>query len=195
MLRNGAETLDGNSERLVEAAARSREATAPPTPTMSRMPNKNRTRRTPEQMIADLQAEIERVKARAAQAKVKKDPALRHISAAVRSIDKAARETTDPATRTALNEARATLAGGLALSRAVPHGGAGTLTPRPRAAAPPDADRVLAYIRKHPGSRSEEICGKLGTSAASLRAVLHRLRDERRVKVEGKARATRYTAV
>ncbi len=159
------------------------------------MTTKKRTRRTPDQMIADLQAEIERVKARAAQAKVKKDPALRHLSAAVRAIDKAAAETTDAATRTALMEARATLSGCLALSGAAPSGGGKALTPKRRVGAPPDADRVLAYIRKHPGSRSEEICGELGTSAATLRPVLHRLRDERRVKVEGRARATRYTAL
>ena len=60
--------------------------------------------------------------------------------------------------------------------------------------ARPDADQVLAYIRKHPGSRSEEICGEMGTDAASLRSVLHLLRDEGKVRVEGKARATRYSA-
>ena len=58
----------------------------------------------------------------------------------------------------------------------------------------PDAERVLQYIREHPGSRSEDIYGHLGTDAASLRPVLHRLRDEGKVKVEGKARAMRYLA-
>ena len=158
------------------------------------MMTKKRTRRTPEQMIADLQAEIERVKARAARAMVKKDPALRHISGAVRSIDKATAETKDPATRTALTEARATLAACLALNGAPPASGGGTLRPKPRAATPPNANQVLAYIRKHPGSSSEEICGKLGTGTVSLRSVLHRLRDEGKVRVKGKARATRYTA-
>ena len=158
------------------------------------MITKKRNRRTPEQMIAGLQTEIERIKARAARAVVKKDPALRHISGAVRSIDKAAAETKDPATRTALTEARATLAACLALNGAAPTGGGRTLSPKPRAVAPPDAGNVLAYIRKHPSSRSEEICGELGTSAASLRPVLHELRDGGKVKVKGKARATRYTA-
>ena len=58
----------------------------------------------------------------------------------------------------------------------------------------PDAGEVLAYIRKHPRSRSEEICGELGTDAARLRPVLHRLRDDGKVKVQGVARATRYSA-
>ena len=154
-----------------------------------------RNRRTLEQIIADLQAEIEQIKERAAREKARKDPALRHISAAVRSIDKAAAESKDSATRTALMEARATLAGCLAMSGASHSNGRATLTPKPRAAAPPDPDRVLAYIRKQPGSRSEEICGELGTDPATLRSVLHRLRNERRLEVEGRARATRYSAV
>ena len=89
-----------------------------------------RTRRTPEQMIEDLQAEIERVKARAAQAKVKKDPALRHINAAVKAIDKAADATGDAATRKALGEARATVAACLELAGAMPSND--ILIPQPR---------------------------------------------------------------
>ena len=64
------------------------------------MPPK-RHRRTAEQIIADLQAEIERIKARAVEQKARKDPALRHISSALRAIDKALGETKDKATRTA----------------------------------------------------------------------------------------------
>ncbi len=156
------------------------------------MPSK-RARRTADERVADLQAEIKRIKARAAQQKVKKDPALRHISGAVRAIDKAMGETKDKATRTALAEARATLSACLALNVAVPASGQETLAPKPRAVARPDADQVLDYIRKHPRSRSEEICRELGTDAARLRPVLHRLRDEGKVKVEGKARATKYS--
>ncbi len=157
------------------------------------MTTKKRNRRTPEEKIADLQAEIEKIKERAAQAKAKKDPALRHISSAVRAIDKAAAETKDSATRTALAEARGTLASCLAL-HGVLQGGSGARVSRRASAEAPDAERVLAYIRSNPGSGSTEICGELGTDAATLRPVLHRLRDEGQVKVTGKARATRYTA-
>ena len=156
------------------------------------MPPK-RARRTPDERIADLQAEIARVKARAAQQKVKKDPALRHISGAVRAIDKATATTRDTATREALTDARVTLTACLALNDALPAAGNGTPAPRPRASRP-DPDKVFDYLRKHPGARSEDICAELGTDAASLRPVLHRLRDEGKVKVEGKARATRYSA-
>ena len=82
----------------------------------------------------------------------------------------------------------------LELNAAAPAGGRGTLIPRPRAVGRPEAGQVIAYLRKHPSSRSEEISRELGTDTASLRPVLHRLRDEGKVKLVGKARATRYSA-
>lgn len=154
---------------------------------------KRRVRRSPEQIIADLQAEIERVKQRAAEQKAKKDPALRHIAAAVRSIDKALDATKDNPTRAALTEARTTLSACLSLNGAAATSGSGTAT-KARGTGRPDAVKVLDYIRKHPGARSEEICSELGTDAASLRPVLHELRDEGMIRVKGKARATRYSA-
>ena len=51
---------------------------------------KKRKKRTPDQMIADLQAEIERVKARAAAKEAKAAPEGKPFMAAVRAIDKAA---------------------------------------------------------------------------------------------------------
>jgi len=160
----------------------------------SPMPPKTRHRRTEAERIAALQAEIERIKARAAEQKARKDPALRHISGALRAIDKAATATRDAATRTALNESRATLAlaACMALNGAVPAMGGVKRTAKPRGSAP-DAEKVLAYIKKHPGSRSEELCEEFGTDALSLRPVLHELRDDGKLKVEGKARATRYS--
>ncbi len=149
-----------------------------------------RTRRSPEQLVADLQAKIAKIQTRAQEQKVKKDPSLRHMSAALRSMDKALKESEDKATREALNEARATLVACLALSGASSNGKA-MLAPRQRRAKP-DPDAVLAFLRKHPGSRSEEIAEEVGADAAGLRAVLHQLRDDGRISVEGKARATRY---
>jgi hypothetical protein len=149
-----------------------------------------RTRRSAEDRVAALQAQIAKIQSRAQQQKVKKDPALRHLSGALRSIDKALKESEDKATREALNEARATLAACLALGGA-PGNGKGTVTPKPRREKP-DAEAVLAYIKKHPGSRSEEIAAEVGADTAGLRAVLHQLRDDGKISVEGKARATRY---
>jgi hypothetical protein len=153
-----------------------------------------RTRRSSDDLVADLQAKIAKIKARAEQTKAKKDPSLRHISGAARSIDKAMSETRDPATRAALAEARATLSACLSLQGAAPGAGRSTLVPRPRREAL-DPDQVLDYLRKHPGSRSEQIASELGTDALSLRSALHGLRDDGKIKVEGKARATKYTVM
>ncbi len=155
--------------------------------------NKTRTRRSPEQLVADLQAKIAKIQTRAQEQKVKKDPSLRHMSAALRSIDKALKESEDKATREALNEARATVSACLSLSGVAPMNGKATHAPRQRREKP-DPDAVLAFLRRHPGSRSEEIAEEIGTDALGLRAVLHQLRDDGKISVEGRARATRYAA-
>ena len=150
---------------------------------------KTRTRRTPEQLIADLEAKIQQVKARAAQAKVKKDPALRHINGAVRSIDKALGATKDAVARQALNEARATLAACLSLNGAAPKQGV-----KGAATAKVDPDAVVAFLKKHPGSSSEQVSQAVGSDAAGLRPVLKQLIADGAVKARGKARGTRYAA-
>jgi hypothetical protein len=148
-------------------------------------PEKRRTRRTPEQQIADLQAEIERVKRRAEQKKAKRDPTLKHVNGAVRAIDKALKSTSDAATRTALNEARATLAACLAMNGS----NKGILFSAPRRAS---ESQVLEFLRGHPGSRSEAIAQALGTDTAALRPALMSLRTDKKARSEGQGRATRY---
>ncbi len=151
-----------------------------------------RTRRSAEERVVALQEQIARIQARSQEQKVKKDPTLRHMSAAVSGIDKALKECEDKATRQALSEARATLVACLALGGASANGTASSGTRQRR--EKPDADAVLAFIRKHPRSRSEEIAAEVGAEAFGLRAVLHQLRDDGKIAVEGKARATRYVA-
>src|SRR5439155_24150703 len=75
-----------------------------------------RTRRTSEHVIADLEAKIAALKHRAAQKKVKRDPALKHVSAALRSIEKAMAETGDATTTKALEEVRVSLSACLSLN-------------------------------------------------------------------------------
>ena len=146
---------------------------------------KKRTRRTPEQQIADLQAEIERVKHRAEQKKAKRDPTLRHVNAGMRSIDKALKASSDAATKNALNEARATLAACLAMSGS----NKGMLFSAPRRAS---EGQVLDYLKGHPGSRSESIAQALGLDTAALRPALTSLRADQKARAEGQGRATRY---
>ena len=152
-----------------------------------------RHRRTDDEIIADLQRKIDEVKRRAERQKVKKDPALRYVTAAVRSIDKAVSHSADAATRNALAEARATLAACLALNgAAAPKAGHGVLTPRRSANGKVEPERVLQYLQAHPGSRAEQIASALGTDPDHLRPAIHQLRADSTVRVEGKARATRY---
>jgi hypothetical protein len=153
---------------------------------------RTRNVRTPEQRIADLEAQIEQVKRRAAAKKVKKDPALRYVSGALRSIDKALETSEDKPTREALSDARTGLAAILTLSGAMVPAGRGRA--KPRGVGPViEEDNLLAYIKAHPGSRSEDIAAGLGTDTAGIRPALVALRQDGRVAVEGKARATRYS--
>src|SRR3954469_15849380 len=75
-----------------------------------------RVRRTDEQLISDLQAEIERVKRRAVQRKATKSPAISQTTKALKHIDAALAESDDKATRQALDEARSTLVACLAMA-------------------------------------------------------------------------------
>ena len=80
------------------------------------MSAKTRIRRTPEQMIADLEAKIAAVKDRAARREAKATPEGTALIAAVRAIDKATRVAGEAGNRdivSALESARAALAPGI----------------------------------------------------------------------------------
>jgi hypothetical protein len=157
---------------------------------------KPRIRRTDEQLITDLQAKILQLKRRAEQKKAKSDPALRHISAALRSIDKAEAESKDPATRQALDDARATLGACLSLNRAAPKADNGVPAPKGRRLGRAvDADALLEHVRKHPGQRGEQIATALGIDTNALRPVMHELIDGRKVKTKGQRRGMSYHSV
>jgi len=151
--------------------------------------------RSDEERIQALEAEIQALKRRKAQKLVRRDPALKQMHAAVRSINKALGATADHATREALNEARATLTACLALVG----GGAqehdrGVLVPQPRRSGLSE-ETLLSYVRLHPDARGEVIAQALGTDTATVRPVMKRLIHSGRVKAAGKARATSYSAV
>ena len=167
------------------------------------MADSKRQRRSAEQVIADLEAKIATIKARAERQKVKRDPALRHMSAALRSIEKALAETRDSTNRQALDEARSGLAALLALNGvAVKQGSgraAGARNGRRGASRAADnggeavdVDTLADYLTKHPGSRSEEIASGLQIDTKALRPALQQLKADGRARTEGQARATRY---
>ena len=153
-----------------------------------------RRRRDEAERIAELEAKIAELRRRAEAKKIKRDPGLRHVSIALRSIDKALASTEDAAMRGALDEARATLAACLQLVGG--KGSRGTLTPQRRpTGAVVDADVLLAFIQAHPGSRGEEIASALGTTTSTMRPVVHRRIDERKVETKGMARGMQYFLV
>ena len=146
-----------------------------------------RIRRTEEQLIADLEARIHSLKQRALQRQARANPAMRHTTAAVRSIDKALEAAEDATTRTALQEARTTLSALLAVDgRAVPSPSA------KRRGTAVDADALLAHIKKHPGQSGERIAAALGTTTVAMRPVMKELIAAKRVKTRGERRGMRY---
>ena len=156
-----------------------------------------RTHRSEEDRIADLEAKIAAIRARAERKKVKRDPSLRHISAAVRSIDKALGESEDGAMRKALDEARSTLSACLSLSGVIVAGGT---KPRGRRAgsggggALVDEGALLEYVRAHPGQRGEHIAVGLGTDTKAMRPVMKRLIESGKVRTKGERRGMQYAA-
>ena len=148
-----------------------------------------RTRRTPEQLISDLQAQIEQVKQRAAQKKAKADPTLRHVSGALKSIDKALEGATDAATKGTLQEARSALAALLEL------GGVPSNSEASVSDARVDPDRILDLIRAQPGGGIGQIAKALETTSAGVQPGIKRLREDGLVRTEGERRATKYFAV
>ncbi len=149
-----------------------------------------RQRRTPEQLVADLQAKIDAIKQRAERAKTKRDPSLRYIAKAQKAVEAAMAETTDGATRQALQEAHATLTAALALNGVVV---AHAAAPRARRVSAEDlGDRLLAHVQKHPGQRGEEIAAALGTDSFAMRPSMKRLVEAGAVKTEGRNRGMRY---
>ena len=156
-----------------------------------------RTRRSEEQRIAELEAKIMQIKALAEKKKVQRDPSLRHIKMALRSIDKAANASVDATARKTLEDIRVTLAGLMALGGG--GGGEATITPRGRSSASsmgggvaPSEHQLMEYIQRHPGQRGEEIARALNSETRLMRPVLHRLIEAKRIKTSGQARATAY---
>ena len=146
-----------------------------------------RIRRNDDQLIADLQAKIAHIKTRAATKAARKDPALRHVTKAIRSIDAAMAETGDAAWRTALQEARVTLGACLQLEGiAVPQNG--------RSGCSVEAEAILAFVRSNPGQRGEHIAAALGVDTTALRRTMNRLIEGGKVRTNGERRGMQYFA-
>jgi len=156
-------------------------------PTLPKPAPRTRVRRSEEQLIADLRAKIDHLKARAASKAAKKDPTVRHVHKAVRAIDAAMAATGDHALRTALQEAHATLSACLQL-------GGDAVPTAARSNGSADLGAVLAFVQKNPGQRGEHIAAALGTDTKVLRGSMKRLIEDRKIETKGERRGMRYWA-
>lgn len=152
-------------------------------------------RRSEEDRIKALEAQIEALKQRKARKQQPRDPALKQMQAAVRSIDKATGTSSDHAIREALGEARNTLTACLALMGTASKGMLVPAARRTATGAGVSEESLLSYVRANPGARGEQIAGALGTSTDTIRPVMKRLIQAGRVSTAGQARAMSYVAV
>ncbi|MBK8172739.1 MAG: hypothetical protein IPK60_20710 [Sandaracinaceae bacterium] len=152
-------------------------------------------RRTPEQLIADLEKQIASIKQRAERQKVQKSPALRFMRAALASVDKALAVSDDATTRTSLGEVRTTLSACLSLSGVlVPQRAAATRVRRGTADVAEVSRQLLDFVAKHPGQRGEQIAAQLGTDVTTMRLPMKRLIEEGKVMTKGERRGMAYWA-
>jgi hypothetical protein len=160
--------------------------------------------------IKQLEAKIAAIRERAERKKIKANPAVKYMKAALKNLERSMGATDDPVLRKSLDEARGNVSACLGLcgvTTKAPRGaqgsrGRGRAASRARAAntengphyAAPDANDLLAYLRSNPGSNSESITKQFSTDAVSLRPVMRKLIDEGKVKTQGERRGTRYSA-
>jgi predicted ArsR family transcriptional regulator len=167
---------------------------------MTNAPESTRVRRSAEQLISDLQKQIEQIKARAERKKITKSPALRHMNAALRAIEKAMASCEDNATRKALNDAQATLTACLSLNgvakTSIGNGAsAGSRERRSGGDVEAMSERLLDYVLKHPGERGEQIATALGTDTKTMRLPMKKLIADGKVSTRGERRGMAYLPI
>jgi len=158
-------------------------------------------RLTPEDQIAALERKIQNIKKKAEEKRLKANPAVKHIRAALKALDNGMASCSETAIRKELGEARAMLAACLTLASA----GATVVSSSSESSSRRAAsaminvnvrpDHILEYVINNPGLRGELIADALGTDTKSMRAPMKKLIEQKRIRTTGQARATAYHPV
>jgi glutamate-1-semialdehyde aminotransferase len=157
---------------------------------------KKRVRRDADQLVADLEAKIEAIKARVARKRAKANPSVRHTVAAVRSIDKAMAAATDAVLRRSLDEARGVLSAYLALQGVIPAASSGSRGGTTGRRSSEDVEQIgsslFEHVTRNPGQRGEQIAEALSMDTKTIRLPMKKLIEDKRVKTKGERRGMRY---
>ncbi len=151
-----------------------------------------RSRRSPEQLIADLEKKIEEVKQRAAAKEAMKSGEGKALLGAVKALDRVLANSAGD-TRRAVESARAILAERLAeLGLGAASGGERVR----RSAEDLDAlaASVHAEVQSNPGLRVEEISAAIGVPSKELKRPVQMLLADGKLRTEGQKRGTQYFA-
>jgi hypothetical protein len=159
-------------------------------------------RLSPEDQIAALERKIQNIKQKAQEKRLKANPALKHIRASLKALDKGISAATESAIRKELSEARSMVNACLQLvvgSTTVASSSSSESSTRRSAPAAINTnirpDQILEYVIAHPGLRGELIASALGTDTKSMRAPMKKLIEQKRIRTSGQARATAYHPV
>ena len=148
-----------------------------------------RKRRSPEEKIADLQREIERIKH--AQ-KERSSPGLKQAKTGLGALRKAL-PLAETEGHNELISALNTAIGALTPIYGGKEGGGGTRIRRTAQDIEAVQDQIVEFLTDNPGSGISAIANSLGQTTQEVRGPLLEMLEDRRVSKKGERRATVYT--
>jgi hypothetical protein len=162
---------------------------------MKLMTETKQARRSEERLIADLEARIAALRARAEAKKAKKSPAIAQCLKVQKGIGAALALAEAGPLRSGLQQARAVIEAALASQGIGSTGAAGAGPARSRRSGGSTegmADRLHEFVSKNPGKRGEQIAAALATDVGTMRPSMKQLIADKKVKTKGQRRGMTY---